>query len=142
MICYCSTLPCTVILTTFYLTLTLHFFLIPCFGVKVYISQASGIQIGNNNTMHLRSMESMSLSSQFSASSSNTKYKELLSKYGENFSHILHAFIYFLLFEIIAFHATHDMTQFGFQLGKYINIPHLKPCEVLHTRFTLNQRAG
>ncbi|KAM9500413.1 receptor-interacting serine/threonine-protein kinase 1 [Clarias gariepinus] len=51
---------------------------------KVYISQASGIQIGNNNTMHLRSMDSMSLSSQFSASSSNTKYKELLLKYEDH----------------------------------------------------------
>ncbi|MCI4377074.1 hypothetical protein PGIGA_G00199290 [Pangasianodon gigas] len=50
-------------------------------GGSLYISQASGIQIGNNNTMHFRSMDSSSLSSQSSTSSSNTKYKELLMNY-------------------------------------------------------------
>ncbi|TSR16003.1 Receptor-interacting serine/threonine-protein kinase 1 [Bagarius yarrelli] len=51
---------------------------------SLYISQASGIQIGNNNTMHFRSVDSSSLSSQSSYSSSRTKYKELLLKYEDH----------------------------------------------------------
>ncbi|XP_060769961.1 receptor-interacting serine/threonine-protein kinase 1 isoform X2 [Neoarius graeffei] len=47
-------------------------------GRSLYISQASGIQIGNNNTMHFR--DTSSLSSQSSTSSSMTKYAELLLK--------------------------------------------------------------
>ncbi|KAG7330552.1 hypothetical protein KOW79_006774 [Hemibagrus wyckioides] len=51
-------------------------------GGSLYISQASGIQIGNNNTMHFRSVDTSSLSSQSSTSSSvSVKYKELLEKY-------------------------------------------------------------
>lgn len=59
-------------------------------GGSLYISQASGIQIGNNNTMHFRSTDSSSLNSQSSTSSSNTKYKELLLKYGEHAPPWLH----------------------------------------------------
>lgn len=50
-------------------------------GGSLYISQASGIQIGNNNTMHYRSVDSCSLGSQSSTALSNTKYKELLLQY-------------------------------------------------------------
>ncbi|KAK3545697.1 hypothetical protein QTP70_011273 [Hemibagrus guttatus] len=54
-------------------------------GGSLYISQASGIQIGNNNTMHFRSVDNSSLSSQSSASSSDrTRYKELLLKYEDH----------------------------------------------------------
>ncbi|XP_027032854.1 receptor-interacting serine/threonine-protein kinase 1 isoform X1 [Tachysurus fulvidraco] len=51
---------------------------------SLYISQASGIQIGNNNTMNFRSVDSSSLSSQSSTSSCITRYKELLQKYEDH----------------------------------------------------------
>ncbi|KAL6491114.1 hypothetical protein MHYP_G00014590 [Metynnis hypsauchen] len=50
---------------------------------SLYITQASGIQIGNNNTMTFRSSESSSLSSA-SSSSACSKYKELLLKYEDH----------------------------------------------------------
>lgn len=73
-------------------------------GGSLYISQASGIQIGNNNTMHFRSVDTSSLSSQSSTSSSvSVRYKELLEKYGELLSHtnIRHFFYIFILFYFI-----------------------------------------
>ncbi|XP_072543350.1 receptor-interacting serine/threonine-protein kinase 1 [Salminus brasiliensis] len=51
-------------------------------STSLSITQASGIQIGNNNIMHFRGSES-SLSSVCSSSSSN-KYKELLQKYEDH----------------------------------------------------------
>ncbi|KAI5104706.1 receptor-interacting serine/threonine-protein kinase 1, partial [Silurus meridionalis] len=53
-------------------------------GGSVYITQASGIQIGNNNTMNFRSIDGSSVSSQFSTLSSNSKYKDLLMKYEDH----------------------------------------------------------
>lgn len=76
-------------------------------GSSLYISQASGIQIGNNNTMHFRSVDTSSLSSQSSTSSSvSVKYKELLEKYGEFLSHtnIRHFFYIYILFYFTVFY--------------------------------------
>ncbi|XP_062850476.1 receptor-interacting serine/threonine-protein kinase 1 [Trichomycterus rosablanca] len=52
-------------------------------GGSLYINNSSGIQIGNNNTMHIRGLDSGSTSSQSGASSSN-KYIDLLKKYGDH----------------------------------------------------------
>ncbi|XP_076828537.1 receptor-interacting serine/threonine-protein kinase 1 isoform X2 [Brachyhypopomus gauderio] len=49
----------------------------------LYINAASGIQIGNNNTMTYQSAES-SLSSQTSMTTNSTKYMELLEKYEDH----------------------------------------------------------
>ncbi|XP_066537195.1 receptor-interacting serine/threonine-protein kinase 1 [Hoplias malabaricus] len=52
-------------------------------GPSLYITQASGIQIGNNNTMNIRNPDSGSLSS-LCTSMSFSRYQELLTKYEDH----------------------------------------------------------
>ncbi|XP_026874850.2 receptor-interacting serine/threonine-protein kinase 1 isoform X1 [Electrophorus electricus] len=53
-------------------------------GRSLYISKASKIQIGNNNTMNFQSSESCSISTHSSIPANSAKYKDLLLKYEDH----------------------------------------------------------